>query len=65
MSPVSDLEVYQRLVTAADEFERLQTQGVSFVGSAALNTACRALRGMAQAIYEHSLSEPDEEATPQ
>jgi hypothetical protein len=65
MSPVSDLEVYQRLVSVADEFERMQAQGVTLVGGAALNTACRSLRGMAQAIYEHSLAVVDEDATPQ
>jgi hypothetical protein len=59
MSPVSDLEVYQRLVAAADEFDRLFAQGVSVVSGAALNTACRSLRGMAQALYEHSLGEAE------
>jgi hypothetical protein len=38
----------------------MAAQGVSLVGGAALNTACRTLRGMAQAIYEHSLATPDE-----
>jgi hypothetical protein len=60
MSSVSDLEIYQRLLTAADEFDRLQTRGATLVGSAALNTASRTLRGMAQAIYEHSLATPEE-----
>ena len=65
MSLLSDLEIYQRLLAAADEFDRLQTRGVSLVGGAALNTACRTLRGMAQAIYEHSLATPEEGVRPQ
>lgn len=65
MNPVSDLEVYQRILAMADELERIAAQGVSLVGGAALNTACRTLRGMAQAVYEHSLAAPDEDATPQ
>jgi hypothetical protein len=60
MNPVSDLEIYQRFVALADEFDRMAAQGVSLVGGAALNTAGRTLRGMAQAIYEHSLATPDE-----
>lgn len=65
MSVVSDLEVYQRLTAAAEAFDHLAAQGVSVVGGAALNTAARSLRGMAQVIYEHSLATPDEGATPQ
>jgi hypothetical protein len=64
MSPVSDLEVYQRLLAAADEFEKLQA-AATLVGGAALNTACRTLRGMAQAIYEHSLAASADESKPQ
>jgi hypothetical protein len=64
MSSVSDLEVYQRFVAMADELDRLAAQGVSLVGGAAVSTACRTLRGMAQAIYDHSLAVPDD-STPQ
>jgi hypothetical protein len=64
MNPISDLEIHQRLVAVADEFEQLQAQGVSLVGGVALGTACRTLRGMAQAIYEHSLA-ADDDATRQ
>jgi hypothetical protein len=64
MSPISDLEVYKRLAEVAEEFERMQAQGPSLVGGAALNTASRTLRGMAQAVYEHSLA-ADEDATRQ
>ena len=63
MGPISDLEIYQRLAEIAEEFDRMQAAGVSLVGGAALNTACRTLRGMAQALYEHSIS--DDEATRQ
>ena len=65
MPPVSDLEIYQRLLTVAEEFERLTAQGASLIGGAALNTAGRSLRGMAQAIYDHSLAVPDEDSRPQ
>jgi len=56
MSGVSDLEIYQRLSAVAEEFDRLTAQGVSLIGGVALGTACRSLRGMAAAIYEHSLA---------
>jgi hypothetical protein len=59
MSPITDLEIHQRLAAVADEFERLQAEGVSLVGGVALSTATRTLRGMAQAIYEHSLTDDD------
>jgi acetaldehyde dehydrogenase (acetylating) len=56
MSGVTDLEIYQRLTAIADEFDQLTARGVSIVGGVALGTACRSLRGMAAAIYEHSLA---------
>ena len=56
MSGVTDLEIFQRLNAVADEFDQLAARGASLVGGAALGTACRSLRGMAAAIYEHSLS---------
>ena len=56
MNGVTDLEIYQRLTAVADEFDRLAAEGVSLVGGAALGTACRSLRGMAAALYEHSLA---------
>lgn len=65
MNPASDLEIYQRLTAVADEFEGLAKRGVSLVGGAALNTACRSLRGMAAAIYEHSLAASEEDGLPQ
>lgn len=65
MNPLSDLEVYQRLVALADELMGMRSQGVSFASGAALETASRTLLGMAQAIYEHSLASGDENTTPQ
>ncbi|MDB5447015.1 MAG: hypothetical protein JWQ97_2332, partial [Phenylobacterium sp.] len=35
------------------------------IGGTALSTACRTLRGMASAIYEHSISLSEEEPDPQ
>jgi hypothetical protein len=63
MNPLSDLEVYQRLIAVAEELEAMRSQGVTLIGGAALETASRSLLGMAQAIYEHSLASADE--TPQ
>jgi hypothetical protein len=65
MNPVSDLEIYQRLMAIADELQGLRSRGVSFVGGATLDTASRTLLGMAQAVYEHSLSIEEASATPQ
>lgn len=65
MNPLSDLEIYQRLVALADELAAMRAQGVSFVGGAALDTANRTLLGMASAIYEHSLAAEDENSLPQ
>jgi hypothetical protein len=65
MSGTSDLEIYQRLAAIADEFDKLAAQGVSLIGGTALNTACRTLRGMAEAIYVHSLSQPEQDSLPQ
>jgi hypothetical protein len=62
MNPLSDLEVYQRLVSMAEELAAMRAQGVSLIGGAALETAARTLTGMAEAIYEHSLSSADEVA---
>jgi hypothetical protein len=65
MSGTSDLEIYQRFTAIADEFDRVAAQGVSLIGGTALSTACRALRGLATAIYEHSLSQPEQDSLPQ
>ena len=65
MSGVSDLEVYQSLTAVVEEFERLFARGPTLIGGAALNTACHTLRGMASAIYEHSICDTDGEPNPQ
>ena len=65
MSGVTDIEIYQLLSAVADEFDQLTAQGVSLIGGAALGTACRSLRGMAAAIYEHSLAAGEEDQLPQ
>lgn len=65
MSGISDLEIYQRFTALAAELDRMAARGPSLVGGAALNTAVRSLRGMASAIYEHSLAATDEDSTPQ
>lgn len=65
MNPVSDLEIYQRITAVADEFDVLAKRGASLIGGTALSTACRTLRGMAQAIYEHSLASSEDDGVPQ
>jgi hypothetical protein len=60
MSALSDLEIYQRLNAMADELDQLAKRGVSLIGGTALNTAGRTLRGMAKAVYEHSLGVADD-----
>jgi hypothetical protein len=65
MSGTSDLEIYQRFTVIADEFDQLAARGVSLISGTALSTACRTLRGMAAAIYEHSLSQPEADSLPQ
>lgn len=65
MNPVSDLELYQRFTAIAEEFDLLTRRGASLIGGTALTTACRTLRGMAEAIYEHSLAVSEEDGLPQ
>lgn len=65
MNPASDLEIYQRITAVADEFDLLAKRGASLIGGTALSTACRTLRGMAQAIYEHSLASSEDDGVPQ
>jgi len=57
MTPLSDLEVYQRLSALASELERLAEQGASLVGETALLTAAQSVRGMAKVIYEHVITQ--------
>jgi hypothetical protein len=54
---VSDLSVYRKLATVADELEQLAAEGATLVGHAALTTAAMTVRGMAKAVYEQIMSE--------
>ena len=65
MSGISDLEIYQRFNAIAEEFDQLTGRAPSLIGGTALSTAIRTLRGMAAAIYEHSLMVADEDSLPQ
>jgi hypothetical protein len=56
MDGVSDLEIYQRFTAMVEELDALFARGPSLAGGAALSTASRTLRGMASALYEHSIS---------
>jgi hypothetical protein len=64
MLGVSDLEIYQRFTAMAEELDRIVQLGPSLVGGAALDTACRTLRGMAAALYEHSIGQDGEGLNP-
>ncbi|HVI31344.1 hypothetical protein [Phenylobacterium sp.] len=55
---LSDLEVYQHLTRTAEELEALAGRTATLIGGTALRTAAQTIRGMATAVYEHSLSEP-------
>lgn len=57
MRTLSDLDVYQHLIRAADELDQLSSQSTSLIGETALKTAAMSVRGMATAVYEHSLSD--------
>lgn len=54
----TDLEVYQHLTRTAEELEALAARSATLVGDTALRTAAQTVRGMATAVYEHSLSQP-------
>jgi ubiquinone biosynthesis protein UbiJ len=54
---VSDIQVYQKLSAVADELDQLASEGASLVGDAALNTAARTVRGMANAVYRQIMSD--------
>ena len=56
---VSDIQVYQKLTATADELEQLAAEGAGLVGEAALLTAATTVRGMANAVYEHIMSEAE------
>ena len=60
MQALSDLDVYQHLVRTADDLEQMAARTPSLIGETALKTAAQTVRGMATAVYEHSLSETEE-----
>lgn len=60
MAEVSDITVYQKLIEIADDLDILTAQGATLVGDAALTTASRTVRGMAQAVYQHIMAASDE-----
>jgi hypothetical protein len=53
---LSDLDVYQHLTRVGDELDQLAALSGSLIGETALKTAAQTVRGMANAVYEHSLS---------
>lgn len=53
---LSDLEVYQQLSGTADALDELAVMAASLIGETALKTAAQTVRGMAKAVYEHSLA---------
>ena len=60
MAEVSDIAVYQKLTQIADDLEAMAAEGASLVGDAALGAAVRTVRGMATAVYQHSMSASEE-----
>jgi hypothetical protein len=59
---LSDLQVYQQLAGTADALEELSGMAASLIGQTALKTAAQTVRGMANAVYEHSLAKGGSEA---
>ena len=57
MADVSDIQVYQKLCAVADDLDSLAAMGASLIGDAALTTAARTVRGMANAVYEQIMSD--------
>jgi len=57
MSAVTDIEVYQKLCIVADDLDAMAAQGASLIGEAALQTAARTVRGMANAVYERIMAD--------
>jgi hypothetical protein len=60
MAQVSDIAVYQKLSQVADELDLMAADGASLVGEAALLTAARTVRGMANAVYQRIMADNDE-----
>jgi len=57
MSAVTDIEVYQTLCVVADDLDSMAARGATLIGEAALQTAARTVRGMANAVYEQIMSD--------
>lgn len=60
---LSDLDVYQRLAGAAELLEQWSGEAATLIGETALKTAAQTVRGMATAVYEHSLAHSDKGGT--
>jgi len=60
MAQVSDIAVYQKLSQIADELDLMAADGASLVGEAALLTAARTVRGMANVVYQRIMADDDE-----
>ena len=60
MAEVSDIAVYQKLSQIADELEDMVAEGASLVGEAALGTASKTVRGMANAVYQRIMADRDD-----
>jgi hypothetical protein len=60
MAEVSDIAVYQKLSEIADELDQMASQGATLVGEAALGTASKTVRGMANAVYKRIMSDRDD-----
>ena len=54
---ISDLQVYQQLIATADALDGLSGVAATLIGETALKTAAQTVRGMASAVYEHSLAD--------
>jgi hypothetical protein len=54
---IPDREVYQRLSATADALEAAAAHAATLIGETAFKTAAQTVRGMATAVYEHSLAE--------
>ncbi|HEY8571801.1 hypothetical protein [Phenylobacterium sp.] len=54
---ITDLDVYQKLTATAEALEAVSLHAMSLVGETALKTAADTIRGMANAVYEHSLTD--------
>ncbi|HEY8617225.1 hypothetical protein [Phenylobacterium sp.] len=54
---LNDMDVYQHLTRVAGELESLAAISQTLIGETALKTAAQTVRGMANAVYEHSLAD--------